>query len=448
MSNAAYSTQLLYQIRVLLRYIAASAKPQLSLSRLVIEDANLPRPRMSAGDIIVSLDAIEAKLTSTPPATLVSQELVLLQLARDKLSEIVAPATGLTVAYTVMVTETSLLYRKGTVNLARNAYPQLPGRAFIHRWSRNVFVTLALLLTVATVWLSTEVAVGKHLLQNMDALRIRQASVAAEEKQLEATLDKPTDAMIPLTSVIDRTTQTINPAALGICERWRAYAEYAHANGIDIGNAVGGQVGDGGSIGEVRLDGSPSARFLCGQDNVLKHDFEIAHDDINRWLTDWPSIVGGVFLVPEYLQSWFRISGSGIPDLPRNDNTELHVAPRILALGNYLLPVCFGMLGSLIYVLLEFWSKAKGSQLEPRDSWLGWIRLVLGLVVGTCIGLFFTAYGPIETHAASAAAGSDLISSLTLSASGLAFLAGFGVEGVFNMLQELVQRVFPAKADR
>ena len=334
------------------------------------------------------------------------------------------------------------------MNLAKNAYPQLRGRAVIHRWSRNAFVSLALLLTVATVWLSTEAAVGKHLLQNMDALRVRQASIAADEKQLETTLDKPADTSIALVSVVDRTTQTVNLAALGICDRWRAYSDYAHENGIDIGNSLGGRIGDGGGLGDVRLEGSPAERFLCGQDNVLKHDFSIARDDINRWLTDWPSIVGGVFLLPDDVRSWLGGAPSDAPDLPDTDNTELHVAPRVLAIGNYLLPVCFGMLGSLIYVLLEFWSKAKASQLEPRDGWLGWIRLVLGLVVGTCIGLFFTSYGPIETPQPTAGTGSELLSSLTFSASGLAFLAGFGVEGVFNMLQELVQRVFPAKAER
>jgi hypothetical protein len=43
---------------------------------------------------------------------------------------------------------------------------------------------------------------------------------------------------------------------------------------------------------------------------------------------------------------------------------------------------------------------------------------------------------------------SGLFVSLTLSASGLAFLAGFGVEGVFSMLQALSRRMFSAEAPR
>ncbi len=442
MSDDAYSTQLLCQIRVLLRYV--SARPELSLANLTIEGKNLPQSPMTAGDIIVSLDGIEAKLAKEPRTRLDAKDLVVLQFTRDKLSELVKPATGLTVAYTSMVTEASWSAH-AMFDLSKNAYPHLKGRARIHRWSRNVLVLLALSLTITAVWLSTEVAVGKHLLQSMDALRVRQASIADDEKLLETKLDKSADTSIPLVSVVDKAAQTVNLAALGICDRWRAYAGYAHKNGINSSSLVG----DGGSQDDVKLTGSPDERVVCGKDNVLKHDFIVVRTEINLWLTNWPEIVGGVFVFPEELRALLWGPNPSTTDKSQStDNTELQVAPKILAIGNYLLPVCFGMLGSLIYVLLEFWSKVQVSQLEPRDSWLSWIRLVLGLVVGTVIGLFFTSYGPIQAQQPTAGAGSDLLSSLTLSASGLAFLAGFGVEGVFNALQDLVQRVFPVKAER
>lgn len=67
--------------------------------------------------------------------------------------------------------------------------------------------------------------------------------------------------------------------------------------------------------------------------------------------------------------------------------------------------------------------------------------------MGACIGLFFSAYGPVPQYSTTAS-GTNLISSLTLTASGVAFLAGFGVETVFSMLDTLITRVFavpPAK---
>jgi hypothetical protein len=67
---------------------------------------------------------------------------------------------------------------------------------------------------------------------------------------------------------------------------------------------------------------------------------------------------------------------------------------------------------------------------------------VLGLVTGSAVGLFFSTYGPPPSATGT---GTDLIGSLTLSAAAVAFLAGFGVEGVFNMLESLVSRLFASE---
>lgn len=65
----------------------------------------------------------------------------------------------------------------------------------------------------------------------------------------------------------------------------------------------------------------------------------------------------------------------------------------------------------------------------------------MGLIVGACVGLFFSSAGPMPGTLSSSPAAA-LVSSLTLTASGVAFLAGFGVETVFTMLQSLIDRVF------
>jgi hypothetical protein len=105
--------------------------------------------------------------------------------------------------------------------------------------------------------------------------------------------------------------------------------------------------------------------------------------------------------------------------------------------GNYILPVIFGLLGTLVFVILDFYRKVRDSRLDPRDIWLGWVRLALGLVTGSCIGLFSSATAPLDAGPAQ-----SVSAALSLSVSGIAFLAGFGVEGVFSMLQTLVSRVF------
>ena len=112
--------------------------------------------------------------------------------------------------------------------------------------------------------------------------------------------------------------------------------------------------------------------------------------------------------------------------------------------ANYILPVIFAFLGASAVVGLDFYGKVRDSVLVPRDHLLSWIRLGLGLMIGGCIGLLVSSYAPLPQ----AGAQSGLIVSLTLSASGLAFLAGFGVEGVFSMLQTLVRRMFSGDVPR
>lgn len=90
--------------------------------------------------------------------------------------------------------------------------------------------------------------------------------------------------------------------------------------------------------------------------------------------------------------------------------------------------------------------KRRDSLLAPRDAVLSWIRLVLGMVLGACVGLFFSTANP--SLGGTAPNGAALADSIALSASDLAFIAGFGVEGVFGMLDSLVRRIFSANQDR
>jgi hypothetical protein len=122
------------------------------------------------------------------------------------------------------------------------------------------------------------------------------------------------------------------------------------------------------------------------------------------------------------------------------DDTEIKLAPKLLVHGNFLLPVIFAFLGAAAHVVLEFYTKLQTSTLTPDDRDLGLIRLVLGMVVGTCIGLAFSSTVPAPDKTVT-----DLVASLSLTASGISFLAGFGVEGVFDMLGQVVKRVFPSQ---
>ena len=189
--------------------------------------------------------------------------------------------------------------------------------------------------------------------------------------------------------------------------------------------------------------GSSAEREICERDSNLGFSFRIVHQDLRQFRDNWPGMVGSVFVVAANAihGTVCRVftCGTATDDArPGEDDVEFIIAPMLMVWGNYVLPVIFGLLGSLIFVILDFYNKTRTSTLHPRDTWLGPVRLVLGMVTGACIGLFFSASGP--TVAGTTA---NLASGLSLSASGLAFLAGFGVEGVFTMLEGLVRQAFP-----
>jgi len=64
------------------------------------------------------------------------------------------------------------------------------------------------------------------------------------------------------------------------------------------------------------------------------------------------------------------------------------------------------------------------------------VQLLLGIITGACIGLFLTPSAPGLSGAPLSGG------SVALSASALSFLAGFGVEGVFKMLESTLITVF------
>jgi hypothetical protein len=121
------------------------------------------------------------------------------------------------------------------------------------------------------------------------------------------------------------------------------------------------------------------------------------------------------------------------------------VAAILSAFGTYMLSMCFTLLGAGVSILRDVYDKVRDSTLSPRDLPLAWGRLALGLVAGAAIGLFYSpSQIPLQ-------GGGGLTGSLTLSAQGLAFLAGYGVDSVFAVFDGLLRRLSvaaQAPADR
>jgi hypothetical protein len=219
---------------------------------------------------------------------------------------------------------------------------------------------------------------------------------------------------------------------------------------------------------EVLVFETPSEREVCDRDTILAGNFGLFYNGLREYGTNWPALVArsfelvesvgdgvlyAVLYIPRLLYqgsaALFAPAGGNFgkstpPAARISNDEEWIVVARLLVLGNYVLPVVFSLLGAIAYVMVDFFTKVRTSLLAPRDLALAWIRLVLGLVVGACIGLLYSSGAPVAQAPTTATSVGALASALSLTASGIAFLAGFGVEGVFSMLESVVRRVFPS----
>jgi hypothetical protein len=101
--------------------------------------------------------------------------------------------------------------------------------------------------------------------------------------------------------------------------------------------------------------------------------------------------------------------------------------------SNNILPMLFGVLGTLAGLMRSITAKVRESTLNPRDHRLSWSLIPLGAVAGLTVGLIITPNA--------GSVGLTTISSL--SATALSFLAGYGAEGFFTMLDGVLTRIFP-----
>jgi hypothetical protein len=111
-----------------------------------------------------------------------------------------------------------------------------------------------------------------------------------------------------------------------------------------------------------------------------------------------------------------------------------NVAESILgSITQYVLPVCYGLLGAMAAALRLIRRKVDAYTLVPTDRARLHQGAILGVLCGAVIGLFANQVG-----------GAENAGGLGLSA--LALIAGYNVDGVFRFLDELSDRIFGAAA--
>jgi hypothetical protein len=372
-----------------------------------------------------------------------SEQAAILLKARDKLNQIAMPATGLTIAYTLLVApdpgssfrrrfalawRTTVSFMKRPISpiksvgqrsserddgaapngyphfFARKAYPHLVDSA--HRCRRWIdwLPRVMIIALIATSVLSWYVGYGKFILLRIEQLDAQRAEIAAALDLVEKPRPAPASPG--------------NPARGTPSEAWLQDEEHL----------------DQRCQSAKQPDVSLALSRACMAADQLKRKRSAADEA----LTEWSAYA---LWLPRSAEMVAILWGGPVPkhmgyQLTAPEREEQWAANLLAILGNYVLPMMYGFLGAAVAAMMNLKQKIRSYRLSPRDRRMNHVQLALGIITGACIGLFLTA--------SSAGSGSAPLSgsSIPLSASALSFLAGFGVEGVFKMLENIMITVF------
>ena len=330
-----------------------------------------------------------------------AEQAALLIKIRDYLNGLAKPASGATIAFTLMVTqeESSGTRRRRIVHdmaaspsrssLACEAYPDLVPRARSFRKLLRWIIWLPVVWLLLTLAVSWYLAIGNAALADYAAARTKMGLAEARVSQAQSALTG-TNAGAQRTAPPG--TQPTIPTTAPVPSPPLASATPTAATTY-APDACASKAG-GGAYPSAEL------RDAC----LALAEQRTAFQVIGVGLEDW-SITSS----PE--------SASWVANL----------------LGSAVLPVLYGVLGAIAAVVRTLSRKIKGSLLSPRDVQLSFQQLALGALIGACVSLFV---GPPGGN------GDTLLGPVALSASAISFVAGFGVDSVFQAIEALISRIF------
>ena len=388
-----------------------------------------------------------------------AQQAARLLRAKDRLNEAAKPASGATIAFTLMVIGEDLAgpwWRRwrakygrrdgdsaesagngsprepaagglaqarfgktpSRISLARTAFPGLVGNAYWFKLWIRAIVSILFLWLIFTCALSWNVAAGRAILARLDALQ-------AESSEIRKTIIRAE------TSVLNADGNVSRNAIAAAGKSRDLVVRFCEAP-LTL------------PLKEVRKGKEPIEQFhsvdeihICEALKENRREHAISSRNLGDWLFLWRPLNVG--------QS-HRAASAGAAGVQVDDGDAVTLTDdagdaewgRVLTvvLANAVLPLCYGLLGAGAAVVRDLWAKMRESLLSPRDLTLALGQLALGAIIGACIGLFVNPSG-VPAHGES-----GLMSAVALSGSALSFIAGFGVEGVFVALESLVKRVF------
>lgn len=329
------------------------------------------------------------------PRTLADQAALLIR-AKDYLNSLAKPASGASIAFTLMVTQERIAAEEETdgapsrSSLACDAYPDLVPKARGFRSWMFIMAIVLVAILAGTCLLSWYVAMGNAALADLTSTR---AGIVAAQDSVSSA----------------QTAFASSPAA-------------------------GQDAGDDAPPPTTVTKPAANAADAAGAADApapVSYSSDYCKDD----RTDYPTVdlMKGCQALKDQQAAYKEVEDSLDAWTPGGESAARWI---LNVLGGAVLPVLYGFLGAAASIVRSLSRKIKGSQLSPRDFQLSFQQLALGAVIGACIGLFISQPGsdkPTEMA---------LLGPVPLSSSAISFVAGFGVEAVFQALEALISRIF------
>jgi hypothetical protein len=397
-----------------------SGRPDRNFDALTVVNPRNARQVWHSGEVISEI----AKIRYPPEPNPRAQEAAVLLAAKDQLSRLADPARALTIAYTEMFVhaETDAFWLRRLANwlrpqplqpqqqpvnsrirLASGAFPGLQEHARTFRRWRDWLMFFSVIwfgLTALTYW---DASYGRSVLQRLDQFWKDRTEAIRSNVDLSnhdyCTWYDP-----------DRDSQAKMPPTANKPE------EVAAKN----------------------------VKLVCGQLWYLDRAREESRADLDRVFRCEPSSKWYVL----HVWCWRATLAGGAKDETEGDNHKQDRARGhvhwesansvLLVFTTYILPMMFGVLGTLIGAFRAIQAKVRDSELAPRDLSLAMMSIPMGAVAGVAVGLYFSPTS-LPMPGSGGVAGE-----LTLSASGIGFLAGYGVQTFFRFIDWVLTQLFPS----
>lgn len=387
-----------------------------------------------------------------------AEDAALLIKAKDRLNRLSYPASGSTIAFTLLVTQHDIksqpwlrLRESGEGgeewsptrhSLAQTAYPDLVLKAVRFRKAMRTISIALIVALLVTCLLSWYVAYGNSALAELAAAETSLEAVnkrvddaeAAEDNQPQDEGAEVAGSTGTLKSGIPADVVTTKATA---SDRFVPYCDRPTYESAAQSQACAARGSAQRNLDRVK-------RRLAGWICVVSWDCVKDLSDYAEAASAEPATPGSP-AAPLPPKETAQVRRATLHNADLIDNAPSRAAALATIMGTAVLPFLYGLLGAGASIIRSLSRKIRASLLSPRDLHLSIQQLALGAVVGACIGLFIAAPD-------AAGEGESLLGPVTLSASAISFVAGFGVDSVFEALETLIKRIFnvaqPATGNR